>query len=191
MNKLIAPVGIIEQDSINISNVRSREYVDPKTDLAFYFNEYIVPKYGLNNINVSNCASFMKDLEMNWSKLDAGLKDKVLSILVDNIFTQNYDFRSALMAKLNIQQTQFPQGVPASTTGVNNVAPAPEELLKPAQPTTPTETVTQQFTSSKESFGTSENNNIALFLIIGVFVLLLIVFFADRLFKTPKGSYPY
>ena len=187
MNKLIAPVGIIEQDSINISNVRSREYVDPKTDLAFYFNEYIVPKYGLNNINVSNCASFMKDLEMNWSKLDTGLKDKVLNIMVDNIFTQNYDFRSALMAKLNIQQ---PQNVPVSANAVTNLAPAPEELLKPAQPTPPTETVTQNFANSKESFGTSENTNVVLFLVIGVIVLLFIVFFADNLFKTPKGSYP-
>ena len=66
----VSPTGYVDLDndcqySIDIKSTRSRESVDPKTDLAFYFNTYIEPKYGLGNINVNNCASFMKDLEMN------------------------------------------------------------------------------------------------------------------------------
>jgi thymidylate synthase ThyX len=82
MNNYVSPVGYVELDndcaySLDIKTTKGRETVDPKTDLAFYFNTYIVPKYGLGNINVSNCASFMKDLEMNWTKLTPELKDKV------------------------------------------------------------------------------------------------------------------
>ena len=85
MANFVSPTGYVELDndceySIDRKSTRSRESVNPTEDLAFYFNTYIVPKYGLNNINVSNCASFMKDLEMNWSKLTPVLKDKVLNI---------------------------------------------------------------------------------------------------------------
>jgi hypothetical protein len=88
MNKMniISPTGFLDVDNDSLLNkkaVRSRESVDPKTDLAFYFNNYLVPKYGLDNINVNNCASFMKDLEMNWSKLTPDLKEKVLDILIE------------------------------------------------------------------------------------------------------------
>ena len=58
-NQFVAPSGYIELDndcefSLDRKSTRSRESVDPKTDLAFYFNTYIVPKYGLDNINVNN-----------------------------------------------------------------------------------------------------------------------------------------
>ena len=90
MEGYVSGTGSIELDndcqySIDLRSTRSRESVVPKDDLAFYFNTYIEPKYGLGNINVSNVASFMKDLEMNWTKLTPDLKDKVLNIMVDNI----------------------------------------------------------------------------------------------------------
>ena len=71
-NQFVAPSGYIELDNdcefaLDRKSTRSRESVDPKTDLAFYFSTYIIPKYGLDNINVNNVASFMKDLEMNLS----------------------------------------------------------------------------------------------------------------------------
>ena len=112
MTDYVSPVGYVDLDndcqySIDVKSTRSRESVDPKTDLAFYFNTYITPKYGLGNINVSNVASFMKDLEMNWSKLTPDLKDKVLDIMVDHILSQgNYNFKSKLLAKLGISPDQ-------------------------------------------------------------------------------------
>ena len=58
-NQFVSPTGYIDLDndcqySIDVKSTRSRESVDPKTDLAFYFNTYIEPKYGLGNINVNN-----------------------------------------------------------------------------------------------------------------------------------------
>jgi hypothetical protein len=111
MSKFVAPTGYVELDndceySIDLKSTRSREDVNPKEDLAFYFNTYIVPKYGLNNINVSNVASFMKDLEMNWTKLTPDLKDKVMNIMVDDILNgkgqDSFDFKNALLQKLNM-----------------------------------------------------------------------------------------
>jgi len=112
----VSPTGSIELDnnctySIDKRNGRSRETVVPSEDLAFYFKEYIEPKYGLGNINVSNVASFMKDLEMNWTKLTPELKDKVLNIMADSIFNNpksDYDFRSSLLKKLNIPVNTSP-----------------------------------------------------------------------------------
>ena len=110
MTSFVAPTGYVELDndcqySIDVKSTRSRESVDPKTDLAFYFNTYIEPKYGLGNINVSNCASFMKDLEMNWTKLDQNLKNKVMDIMVDYIFVSgNFEFKKAFLAKLGINE---------------------------------------------------------------------------------------
>ena len=99
MAQFVAPTGYVELDndseySIDRKSTRSREEVNPKEDLAFYFNTYIVPKYGLNNINISNVASFMKDLEMNWTKLTPGMKDKVMDILVDGILNKEGSFRT-------------------------------------------------------------------------------------------------
>jgi len=108
MANFVAPTGYVDLDndceySIDKKSTRSRESVNPNEDLAFYFNTYIIPKYGLNNINVSNCASFMKDLEMNWTKLTPELQNNVMDIMVDGILTNgNPDFRNALMSKLNI-----------------------------------------------------------------------------------------
>ena len=108
MEGFVSGTGSIELDndcqySIDRRSVRSRESVVPDEDLAFYFKEYIEPKYGLGNINVSNCASFMKDLEMNWTKLTPELKDKVLNIMVDYILKSgDYDFKNRLMAKMGI-----------------------------------------------------------------------------------------
>ena len=107
----VSPTGYIDLDndcqySIDRKSTRSREEVDPKTDLAFYFDTYIVPKYGLNNINVNNVASFMKDLEMNWTKIDPELKPTVLDIMVDGILAKNSSFKSDLLNKLGVFKTE-------------------------------------------------------------------------------------
>jgi hypothetical protein len=107
-SSFIAPTGYVDLDndceySIDRKSTRSREEVDPKTDLAFYFDTYIVPKYGLNNINVNNVASFMKDLEMNWTKIDPELKPKVLDIMVDSILAKDSSFKVDLLNKLGVQ----------------------------------------------------------------------------------------
>ena len=43
----------------------------------------------------------MKDLEMNWTKIDKDLKSKVLDIMVI-ILSDNYDFKNDLLKKLNV-----------------------------------------------------------------------------------------
>ena len=155
MSKLVSPTGYIELDndtySLENKSTRSRETVVPKEDLAFYFNTYIVPKYGLNNINVSNVASFMKDLEMNWSKLTPDLKDKVLDILVDNILNgDNYDFKDRLFAKLNKKG---------------------ETKLEPVQ-----EAPKAKESFTKSTFGNTDSTNmIYLFVIIAFIVFIAIL----------------
>ena len=122
MAKFIAPTGYVELDndgqySLDRKSTRSREMINPKEDLEFYFKKYISPKYGLNNINVANCASFMKDLDMNWSKLTPDLKSKVVDILVDGIFTKSsndFDFKNNLLKKLSSKQTEEPDISPPS-----------------------------------------------------------------------------
>ena len=104
MARFISPTGYVELDddcdySIDVKSTRSRETINPKEDLAFYWKEYLVPKYGLENMNVSNCASFMKDLDMNWSKLDKSLKVKVINIFIDAILTDP-DLKTDLLNKL-------------------------------------------------------------------------------------------
>ena len=103
----VSPTGYVEimNDIYAIDNksTRGREEINPKEDLAYYFQTYFIPKYGLDNINVSNVVSFMKELEMNWSKLMPELKDKVIDIMVDNILSAGgYDFKSRLLTKLGI-----------------------------------------------------------------------------------------
>jgi hypothetical protein len=53
----------------------------------------------------------MKDLEMNWTKLDPELKDKVLQYMVDGIFTKDndYDFKKRFLAKLGIVEQKAPE----------------------------------------------------------------------------------
>ena len=109
MSKFVSPTGYVDiEDNCALDNksTRSRESINPKEDLSFYFQTYLIPKYGLDNINVNNCASFMKELEMNWSKLTDDLKDKVLDIMVDGIFTGgNYDFKTKFLAKLGVSNS--------------------------------------------------------------------------------------
>ena len=162
----VSPTGSIELDndctySIDNRNVRSREVVIPTEDLPIYFKEYIEPKYGLGNINVSNVASFMKDLEMNWTKLTPDLKDKVLNILVDFIFNDknsNYDFKTKFMEKLGVPGT-------AMTTPFRNVSNSNFANVKGNGTT-------------KSSFGKKDNNNEFILIIISVLLLgVLIVLF--------------
>ena len=163
-NAFIAPTGYVELNndceySIDRKSTRSREEVDPKTDLAFYFDTYIVPKYGLNNINVSNVASFMKDLEMNWTKLDPEMKSKVMDIMVDGILSKNTSFKADLLAKLgneNIPQQIPPQ--PPVLTGTNVV-------------------------ESKSGFGKSSSSGISQSTILYVAVLMIILGLAFILIK--------
>ena len=152
MSQFIAPTGYVDLDndcefSIDRKSTRSRESVNPKEDLAFYFNTYIVPKYGLNNINISNVASFMKDLEMNWTKLSPDMKNKVMDIMVDGILNKESYFKNALLQKLNISLPSTP---------VSNIVPS-------------------GFTNifSKSTFGNISNDNI----LIIVCVLVIAVFF--------------
>jgi len=106
MARFISTNGYVELDddcdySIDVKSTRSRETINPKEDLSFYWKEYLVPKYGLENMNVSNCASFMKDLDMNWSKLDKPLKVKVINIFTDAIITDP-DLKTDLLNKLRM-----------------------------------------------------------------------------------------
>ena len=161
----VSPTGYVDLDndcqySIDLKSTRSREYIDPKEDLAFFFNTYIVPKYGLENINVSNVASFMKDLEMNWSRLTPQLKDKVLDIMVDGIFTKdNYDFKRRFLAKLGINEL---------------TPPSPVVSNNPSGP-------------SKSNFGSSQDMmSIGIFLVIVVIVVLMIFFIKPKMGGFPK-----
>ena len=130
MSQFVAPTGYVDIDndcefSIDLKSTRSRESVNPKDDLAFYFNTYIIPKYGLNNINVSNVASFMKELEMNWTKLSPDARNQVMDIMVDGILNKDSDFKTSLIQKMGIQQNiqQNPIQVSAptqSSTGKSN-----------------------------------------------------------------------
>ena len=122
MSKIVAPTGYVDLDndceySIDLKSTRSRESINPKEDLAFYFQTYLVPKYGLDNINVNNCASFMKELEMNWTILTPDLKDKVLDIIVDGIFTNDtsYDFKNKFISKLGANKLNPPNNIPVDT----------------------------------------------------------------------------
>ena len=149
----VSPTGYVDLDndcqySIDLKSTRDREYVDPKEDLAFYFNTFIIPKYGLENINVSNVASFMKDLQMNWTKLSPDLKDKVLNIMVDGIFVgdNSYDFKNKFIAKLGINPTEPP--IPSSSS--------------PSKSTF----------GSKSNFGIDNN-----YIIISIAILLIILIF--------------
>jgi hypothetical protein len=127
-SSFVSPTGYIDLDndcqySIDLKSTRGREYINPKEDLSFYFNTYIVPKYGLNDINVANVASFMKELQMNWTKLTPELKDKVLNIMVDDIYMsdKNYDFKNQFLSKMGVaaqlsMPTSSGPAIPAPTS---------------------------------------------------------------------------
>ena len=154
-NQFVAPSGYIELDNdcefaLDRKSTRSRESVDPKTDLAFYFSTYIIPKYGLDNINVNNVASFMKDLEMNWTKISPDMRDKVLNIMVDDILNKDGQFKSDLMKKLDIS--------PVSPTSVFDLASSTKST----------------FGRSISTFGKSSNRNTLLIVLILAVVLYLV-----------------
>jgi len=168
----ISPTGSIELDndctySIDKRNVRSRETVVPSEDLAFYFKEYIEPKYGLGNINVSNVASFMKDLEMNWTKLTPELKDKVLNIMVDSIFNNpktDYDFKSSLLKKLNIPVNTSP---PNTFRNVNqsNFGNSSSNQNK-----------FESASRNQSNFGNNTSDNINIVMVIAILCIVVLLF---------------
>jgi len=182
MSQFVSPTGYVELDndcnySIDLKSTRSREEINPKEDLAFYFDTYLVPKYGLNNLNVNNCANFMKDLEMNWTRLDAGLRGKVMDILVDGILSRDTTFKADLLAKLGgsvpavVQQPSQP--VIQGSSGPTNTQPSVSQFGK------------QQ---NKSSFGFIDNGYIQIGL--GV-VVLIVIFFVIEHFKRLKVSSAY
>jgi hypothetical protein len=164
-SNFVSPTGYVDLDndceySIDTKSTRSREYINPKEDLAFYFNTYITPKYGLENINVSNVASFMKDLEMNWTKLTPGLKDKVLDIMVDGILNNpggNFDFKNRLLSKLK------------TDVSGNNIVP-------------PVSTFSSKSNFGKSTFLSKDN-----LLLIGIIITLIIIAFV---FKPKQSIFP-
>jgi hypothetical protein len=175
-NTFVAPTGYVDLDndcnySIDRKSTRSREEVVPKEDLAFYFDTYIIPKYGLNNINVSNVASFMKDLEMNWTKLDPAMKSQVMDIMVDGILSKNTNFKEDLLAKLGVSQTAPVEQVPSAPTTGTNVVPPPAGVGK------------QSFTPSKSTFGASQNNIMTIAVILIILGLAFVVMNNANFFK--------
>jgi len=166
MTGYISPVGYVDLDNdcdyaLDVKSTRSRESVDTKTDLAFYFNTYITPKYGLENINVSNCASFMKDLEMNWSKLTPSLKDKVLDIMVDYILKEgDYDFKKRLLHKLGIHEPKVTEPESKSNFGKDSKGPHRDH-----------------------------HDNTLLYIAIAVVLLGLTIFMIDSLQKNKVGGF--
>ena len=175
-NNFISPTGYVDLDddceySIDLKSTRSRESINPKEDLAFYFNTYITPKYGLENINVNNVASFMKDLERNWTKLSPELKDKVLNIMVDGILNNpngNFDFKNSLLSKLKIDT--IPQ--PPKSTFVNqkNTFENPRRTF---------ENTKSNFVS-KSNFGSSSSNKIFLYCFFILFIVGVCFIFKPR-----------
>lgn len=172
MSSYVSPVGYVDLDndcnySLDIKSTRSRESINPKEDLAFYFETYIVPKYGLNNINVNNVASFMKDLEMNWSKIDQNLKSKVLDIMVDGILSKNTSFKQDLLAKLGASETVPP--------------PATQETV------TTTPSAPSTFKGTKSGFGSSSEIN---FFHIGLIAVAIGLVFIIMGKFNKVGGYP-
>ena len=185
MNKnYISPVGYVDLDndcdySIDLKTTRSRESVVPKEDLWFYFETYLVPKYGLGNINVNNVASFMKDLEMNWTKLDQGLKNKVLDIMVDGILVKDSGFKTDLLAKLNgaaLPEVSSSEK-PSNSSGFANITKANKTSEKSKD----------KSKNSKSTFGVSSNNLI----IVGIILIIAIIaFFIFSGSKKVRFAYP-
>jgi hypothetical protein len=159
MSQFIAPTGYVELDndcefSIDRKSTRSREEVNPKEDLAFYFNTYIIPKYGLNNINVSNVASFMKDLEMNWTKLSPESRNQTMNIMVDGILNKNSEFKTDLLAKLGIPMVQG------------------QALSQPSVSTFGKSSLSSVSKFGKSSFGSSQNK-----VLIVIAIAAVVIFF--------------
>ena len=161
MSNFVAPTGYVDLDndceySIDCKSTRSRESVNPKEDLAFYFNTYIIPKYGLNNINVNNVASFMKDLEMNWTKIPDNLKEQVLNIFVDSILANDSSFKTSLLNKLS-----------------------PSLPILSSSPISPS---ISSFGNTKSHFGFPTNNS-TLNIVIVIVILIFIFWILDKYTK--------
>jgi hypothetical protein len=196
MNNLVCPTGFLDQNndcsySLNVSNTRSREGIDPKIDLSYYFNQYIVPKYGLNNINVNNVASFMKDLEMNWTKLDASLKGKVLDILVDNILVSgNYDFKNELLKKLNVNQPVPQPGYKGYNQVPSQTQPPLQNQAEPQNQTPPKKEVLTSKPSTKETFGETKKGFNKWYLLLLILLIVPVIFYFIQS-KNRKLKIPY
>ena len=174
---IISPTGFLDVDNDSLlykKTVRSRESVDPKTDLAFYFNNYLVPKYGLDNINVNNCASFMKDLEMNWSKLTPDLKEKVLDILIDILLgSKEASFLESLVKRFEpFRKKEQPP-----------ISIIKEETKPPAPTTTPPLQEKEIIIKAKKE------SNIFLNIFIVCIVLIIAIFLIDTLIKSKNKCY--
>ena len=159
MSTFVSPTGYIDLDNdcqynLDRKSTRSREEVNPKEDLAFYFDTYIVPKYALNNINVNNVASFMKDLEMNWSKLSPELQSKVMDIMVDGILSKNASFRTDLLAKLGVNENNVPAVIPTKSN----------------------------FNNFKSNFG-MDSNKVLIQIILAVLILAILFIVINRTMK--------
>jgi hypothetical protein len=101
--EFVNPVGYIEQDKscntlLNLKTTPSRESMD--CDSNFYFENYISPKYGLDNLNASNVVSFMKSFEMNWTHMPPNIRVKVIEFLIDTIFLKDGEMKNYLIQKL-------------------------------------------------------------------------------------------
>jgi hypothetical protein len=176
MTSFVAPTGYVDLDndcnySIDLKSTRSRESIDPKTDLAFYFDTYIVPKYGLNNINVNNVASFMKDLEMNWTKIDPELKPKILDIMVDGILAKNSSFKVDLLNKLGINENPV--------AAVGNVPTQEQQQAVP-------ESVSSF--GKKSNFGSTDGGMKLVQIAIGLILLALIIILISKMYTFNSGG---
>jgi hypothetical protein len=104
----------------------------------------------------------MKELEMNWTKLNPELRNKVMDILVDGILNRDTAFKTDLMSRLNIQQQQQQQ----------------QQI--------PTQVVNQ----GRSTFGSSSNNS-SIFsnknFIIGTAVIVLVYFLIRKKRVTNYG----
>ena len=181
MSNYVAPTGYVDLDSdcnysLDLKSTRSRESVNPKEDLAFYFETYIVPKYGLNNLNVNNVASFMKDLEMNWTKIDPSLKGKVLDIMVDGILSKNSNFKQDLLTKLGASEQAV--STPSDVSVPQNVSP-PQMVSS-----------VSSFKPSKSGFGASSSDSMFLQLGIGALIVGFIFVILNSINKNKTGGYP-
>ena len=101
------------------TRVNSREQVTPD-DVTFWVNKVLAPKYGIDNLNANNASSFLKEFEVNWVKLPTELKNKVMDLLVEQILSQNYDFKQALMDRMNLVDAST-VATDESTTGEVNM----------------------------------------------------------------------
>jgi hypothetical protein len=69
----------------------------------------------------------MKELQMNWTKLTPELKDKVLNIMVDDIYMsdKNYDFKNQFVAKMGVV-AQVPMHTSSGPTSSGPTSSGPE-----------------------------------------------------------------